>query len=107
MEQQLSNNISNPVEVIVARPERSSRLLAAATLLLMIPKLLVLLPHFIILYFLGIASFAVGIIAQFAVLFTGKYPDGMHKFIVSVYRWQMRVSAFMLGLVDKYPPFEL
>lgn len=107
MQEQISGDVQYPVSLAIARPERSSRWLALATLLLFIPKAIMLIPHMIILYFLGIASFVVGVIAQFAVLFMGSYPAGMHEFVVGTLRWQMRMNAFMFGLIDKYPPFSL
>jgi hypothetical protein len=29
----------------------------------------------------------------------------MHRFVVGVDRWQLRVQCFYLGLRDEYPPF--
>ena len=66
------------------------------------------IPHYIVLAFLGVAAFFVGIIAWFAILFTGQYPRGLFDFIVGVIRWGMRVSAYAFLLVtDRYPPFSL
>jgi hypothetical protein len=66
------------------------------------------IPHYFLLAFLGIAAFAVIIIAWFAILFTGKYPRGMFDFVVGVMRWGLRVSAYAFILVtDVYPPFSL
>ncbi len=96
-----------PVNLFVEYPEKSSRLLSFFTLLLMIPKAIMLVPHLILLYLLEIARFVAAIFAQFAVLFTGRYPRGIFDFVVGVYRWQMRINSFMLGLADKYPPFSL
>jgi hypothetical protein len=31
----------------------------------------------------------------------------MHNFVVGMLRWSTRVTAFMYGLTDKYPPFRL
>ena len=45
------------------------------------------------------------LIAWFAILFTGKYPRGMFDFVVGLFRWQMRVNAYLLLLTDAYPPF--
>jgi hypothetical protein len=45
------------------------------------------------------------VVAWFAVLFTGKYPKGMHDFQVGNLRWGLRVMAYMTMLSDKYPPF--
>ena len=96
-----------PVTVGVPHQERSSRWLALAFLLLMIPKAIMLIPHFIVLYILGIVAFILTIIAQIIVLVTGHYPTGMHDIVVGAIRWQTRVNAYFLGLVDKYPPFSL
>lgn len=70
-------------------------------------KWLIALPHYVCLFFLGIAAFAVWIVAAFAVLFTGRFPDGMHRFLVGVGRWSVRVSTYVGLLHDEYPPFSL
>ncbi|HUI92456.1 MAG TPA: DUF4389 domain-containing protein [Chitinivibrionales bacterium] len=66
------------------------------------------LPHLFILIFLGIAVVFLTIITWFAILFTGKYPAGIHKFVVGVVRWGLRVNAYTFLLItDEYPPFSL
>ncbi|MFM1810646.1 MAG: hypothetical protein RLZZ382_1871 [Bacteroidota bacterium] len=65
----------------------------------------VLIPHAFLLFFLQIGVMFVRMIAFWAVLFTGKYPEGMHNYMVGVLRWNIRVSAFMSYLTDTYPPF--
>lgn len=65
----------------------------------------VLLPHAFILFFMQIGAIFVRMIAFWAVLFTGKYPQGMHAYMVGVIRWNVRVNAFMSYLTDTYPPF--
>jgi len=66
------------------------------------------IPHFIVLFFLGIAAFFVVIYAWFAVLFTGRYPRGAFGFVECVMRWGARVGGYSLTLVtDAYPPFRL
>ncbi|MFH0852459.1 MAG: DUF4389 domain-containing protein [bacterium] len=107
MQEQILGAVQNPVQVIITRPEKSSRWLALATLLFFIPKGIILIPHFFVLYFLGIASLLVGIVAQVIVLFAGSYPAGIHNFVSAILRWQVRVNAYTFGLVDKYPPFTL
>ena len=56
---------------------------------------------------LSIASAVVHLIAFFAVLFTGRYPAGMCNFVMNVWRWWLRLEAYVLLLTDDYPPFEL
>ena len=71
-------------------------------------KWLLAIPHYIVLFFLGIAAFVVVVIAWFAILFTGRYPSGLFTFVEGVIRWQNRVIAYALLLVtDRYPPFRL
>jgi len=56
---------------------------------------------------LGIAVWAVYVIAFFAVLFTGRWPQGLRNFAVGFMRWVLRVEAYLLLLTDDYPPFAL
>jgi hypothetical protein len=70
-------------------------------------KLITSIPHFFVLAFLGIAVAIVVFIAWFAILFTGKYPRGMHDFVVGVMRWYARVTAYFESLTDAFPPFSL
>ncbi len=66
------------------------------------------IPHFIVLFFLGIAAVFAVIIAWFAILFTGRYPRGIFDFVEGVMRWGLRVQAYsMLLVTDQYPPFRL
>jgi hypothetical protein len=71
-------------------------------------KLLLAIPHFIVLFFLAIAAVVAVIIAWFAILFTGRYPRGLFDFVVGVMRWSNRVTGYALVLAtDEYPPFSL
>jgi hypothetical protein len=71
-------------------------------------KWLLAIPHYIVLFFLGIAAFFVAIFTWFAILVTGRYPRGLFDFIVGVGRWGLRVNAYAFLLVtDRYPPFSL
>lgn len=71
-------------------------------------KWLLAIPHYIVLFFLDIAAFIVVIVVWFAVLFTGRYPRGLFRFVEGVIRWHSRVVGYALILVtDRYPPFRL
>ena len=65
----------------------------------------VIIPHYFILAFYDIAAFFVIFIAWWAVLFTGKYPEGMFRFVEGRLRWYMRVYAYIHFMTDQYPPF--
>lgn len=96
-----------PVNLEIEYPEKSSRLLAFLSLLFFIPKVILLVPHLVALYFVQIVAFLAWLLAQFAVLFTARYPKSLFDFIVGCNRWQTRVGAYMMGLTDKYPPFRM
>lgn len=71
-------------------------------------KWLLAIPHYIILFFLSLAVLVVLIIAWFAILFTKRYPRGMFDFVVSIFRWELRVVSYAFLLTtDRYPPFSL
>jgi Domain of unknown function (DUF4389) len=66
------------------------------------------IPHYIVLFFLGIAAFICVVIAWFAILFTGRYPRSLFDFVMGVQRWYLRVTAYAFIMVtDRYPPFSL
>jgi len=70
-------------------------------------KWLLVIPHFFVLFFVGIAAFFVAIFGFFAVLITGRWPRGAFDFIVGTFRWAYRVVAYFHLMTDRYPPFSL
>jgi hypothetical protein len=71
-------------------------------------KWLLAIPHYIVLFFLYIGVFFAVIGAWFAILFTGRYPRGIFKFVEGTIRWHNRVVGYAFTLVtDDYPPFRL
>lgn len=70
-------------------------------------RLILLLPHLIALCLLSIGWGFTTIIAWFAILFTGRYPEALERFAVGVMRWNIRVDAYALLLHDTYPTFRL
>jgi hypothetical protein len=70
-------------------------------------RLILVLPHFVLLFFLLLGWLVTTVIAWFAILFTKSYPPSLYPFGVGVMRWALRVEAYLLLLVDEYPPFSL
>ena len=99
-----STDEEQDVHVEIAYPDVQNDLQRGMPLV----KWFLAIPHYIILGFLVAASVIVSILAWFAVIFTAKYPSGLHDFVVGVIRWGIRVNAYAFLLVtDKYPPFSL
>ncbi len=70
-------------------------------------RIILVIPQFIVLAVLTIAAVVVAFIAFFAVLFTGKWPEGLRNFALGYTRWSLRVQAYFSLLTDEYPPFSL
>ena len=87
-----------PADLHLEYPETSSRLTALVRWLLVIP-------HWIIMYFLGMIRSILVLLALLALLFTGRYPEALFDIIMGMNRWDYRVAAYSLLLVDDYPPF--
>ena len=70
-------------------------------------RLLLAIPHFVALLFVLLAWACTTIVAWFVILFTGTYPQALYGFGVGALRWRLRVEAYVLLMVDAYPPFSL
>jgi hypothetical protein len=71
-------------------------------------KWVLAIPHYIALFFVGIAATVCVIVAWVAILVTGRYPRALFDFVVGTMRWWLRVAAYAFLLTtDRYPPFSL
>ena len=70
-------------------------------------RLLIVIPQVFVLVFVLLAWSLATIAAWFIILLTGGYPQGLYEFGVGALRWVLRVEAYVLLLVDEYPPFSL
>ena len=71
-------------------------------------KWLLAIPHFILLWFLWLFAFCAVVLSWFAILFTGSNPRPLFDFVVGIFRWSLRVQAYVSLLVtDRYPPFSV
>jgi Domain of unknown function (DUF4389) len=91
-----------PDEILVAFAEP-----APQNRLTVLVRIILAIPHLVVLYALGIAAEVVLIICWFAALFLGRLPEGMAGFLSGYFRWLVRVQAYVFLLTDRYPPFEL
>jgi hypothetical protein len=80
-------------------PETGSRRLAL--------NFLLAIPHYFVLAVFGIGAFFVAVAAWFAVLFTGRWPEGMRNYLVRFSNYYYRVWLYATMVTTDYPRFGL
>ncbi len=70
-------------------------------------RAILLIPHLIILYFLGIAVGFLGLVTWIPVILSGRYGDWAYRIIGGYIRWQNRTICYTLLMTGPYPPFSL
>jgi hypothetical protein len=70
-------------------------------------RLILAIPHLIVLSIVQLVAFVLWVVGGLAVLVTGAWPSGLQHFVVGSMRWALRLDAYMLLLTDEYPPFGL
>jgi hypothetical protein len=70
-------------------------------------RLIFVVPHAVVLLFVNLAWLVTSLVAWFAILFTGGYPERLYRFGVGAMRWNVRVESYVLLMRDEYPPFRL
>ncbi|MEZ5243962.1 MAG: DUF4389 domain-containing protein [Acidimicrobiales bacterium] len=71
-------------------------------------NILLAIPHYIVIAVFGIGAVVVAVIAWFAVLFTGRWPEGMRDFLVRFANYYYRVWAYVsMVRPTEYPRFGL
>ena len=87
-----------PVRTSIAYEPRQSRL---ATFF----RLLLLIPHVVVLWFYGVASFFVTIVSWFVIVLMGRMPRGMFNFQAGFLSYSVRVRCYGSLLTGRFPPF--
>ena len=68
-------------------------------------KWLLAIPHYVVLLALMIAGLFAITAEFFVVVVTGEHDRRIRDFLVDVYRYNLRVQAYVCLLNDEYPPF--
>jgi hypothetical protein len=68
-------------------------------------RLILAIPWFIVSLIYSFAAQVVVIIAWFAILILGRYPQGMYNFVTGVLRFHMRLLGWLMLQTDEWPPF--
>ena len=94
-----------PAKLTVAETTEPSKGWAVAGIFLL--KFVALIPHLIVLMFVFIGAFFAAWYGFFKIAFTGESSAAVHDFLTGTTRWGVRISAWLFGLTDEYPPFQL
>jgi hypothetical protein len=87
-----------PVQYAAEHVEHHSRLTSFFRMIMVIPAALLTM------LYLFVAHFAV-MIAWLAIVFTGRYPQGLYDFVAGALRNQTRLNAYAHLVTDAYPPW--
>jgi uncharacterized protein DUF4389 len=90
--------VSYPVHYDVAYAERASRLSTFFRVVLVIP-------HAIVLALFQIAAAVLVTIAWFVIVIAGRFPAGMFGFVERTLRYLARVNGYMALMTDRFPEF--
>jgi hypothetical protein len=97
----LDDDLNYPVRFLAAED------LAGRNRLTVFFRVLLAIPHMIIVSLLGYASRAIVFVCWLIAIFTGNVPEGLHNFLAGYLRWNIRMQAYIGLLTDKYPPFTM
>ena len=70
-------------------------------------RILYAIPSLIVLAILTFVGAIVWVIAVVLVLVREKYPESLWRFLLGIVRWEACLLAYLVSLVDRYPPFAL
>ena len=87
-----------PAQIQIDTPEKLSRWRVFQGILTV--------PHMVVLYGLMIAASVVVVLSWFAIVFTGRMPEGFANFLCMTQRYSARVNSYSYFLIDQYPPFD-
>ena len=87
-----------PIRIVVTDDLERSRVTVLFRIILAIP-------HLVVVTLWGIAAFAVSIILWLALLVEGKAPRSLQSFVVSYLRYSVHVSAYVHLAAGPYPSF--
>lgn len=87
-----------PVQYEADHVERHSRLTTFFRFFTVIPAALLTMVYLFAAYFAAIA-------AWFAIVFTGRYPEGLYDFVAGALRNATRLNGYAYLVTDRYPPW--
>jgi Domain of unknown function (DUF4389) len=68
-------------------------------------RYIVSIPWLIVAWIYGVVAQIAAIVAWFAIVFTGRYPEGLYEFNAGYLRMYSRTYSFLHLVSDEWPPF--
>jgi hypothetical protein len=68
-------------------------------------RLILAIPWFVVSIFWGLVALVCVVIAWFAIVFTGRYPEGLYRGVSMALRFGTRMNGFALLMTDAFPSF--
>jgi hypothetical protein len=68
-------------------------------------RIIVGIPVYILALIQGLIAFVIAIVAWFAILFTGRFSEGLYNPMRAALAYNARASAYFLLMTEDYPPF--
>jgi hypothetical protein len=94
----LADDPAYPLRLEVDYPARIARWRPLVHWLLAIPALIGTLV-------VGLIAYVAVIVAFFAILITGRYPEALFSAVTVALRWSARVTLYIYWTTEQYPPF--
>lgn len=69
-------------------------------------RFILVIPWAIVATFYGLAAIVLAFLAWFALVFTGRYPEGMYRFNAGFVRFYGRILGWTYLFNDEWPPFD-
>ncbi|PKL17655.1 MAG: hypothetical protein CVV49_09950 [Spirochaetae bacterium HGW-Spirochaetae-5] len=97
-------HIDHPLQINITYPLTYSKNLAILRLSV-IGILIITIPHLIIMSLITITIPFVYLAGIVSVIFTRRWPNVLFIYLTKYFRYMARITSFMTGLTDEYPPF--
>jgi len=94
------------VRVEIDENQRINRLWGIPLIGFMV-RAIILIPHYIVLWLIGIAAFVLIAFSWVPVLLLGRQAQLVYSVVGGWLRYSLRVTTYLLLLHDRYPPFSL
>ena len=70
-------------------------------------RIIIIIPAYVFNLIVVVIATVCLLLGFFAVLFTGRWPDGLRRFVVGSHLVNLRYFTYGLLLTDQYPPFSI